>query len=118
MSWTLEDLFGAGATYNPTNKTITFDADSLLDGNNQPWIQNTTPTASQVFAALLKHAERVTINSGADKTKGIVAQQQFGESIVIETRDGQSQIYQTHSFRVYQVTPSVLTSGIDPDNVL
>ena len=118
MTWNLVDLFGATAAYNGTNKTVTFDVTKLMDAANQPWLSNATPTAAQIFAALLKHAYLKTKDSAADKTKGIVAQATFGESVVIETRDSQSQMYESFTFRAYRLTPTEITSGIDPDNVI
>lgn len=118
MTWTLQNLFGTSATYNSTDKTVTFDVDELLDANNQPWIQNASPTASQIFAALLKHCYRVAKDSAADKTKGIVGVANFGEAVTIETRDGQSQMYEAFTFRAYRLTPTEITAGIDPDNVI
>lgn len=118
MTWTLVNLFGTGATQNSTTKAVTFDPYALRDAADAPWLQATDPTPSQIFAALIKHAHRISVNSATDKTKGIVGQANFGEAITIETRDSQAQIYESYQFRIYQLLPSVLSSGIDPDNVL
>ena len=119
MAQSLTDLFGTSAT--KTYSSITINLDDFVDGNGNPYLQDSTTAtpaqAATAWIAWLWHTTLEPLDSNnqpiQDKTQAIVAQTAFTPKSY-ETRDGEAQIRNEFPFAIYTID----SSGFDPDNVI
>ena len=106
MAQTLTDLFGSSASLSGGVLSITL-ADFVK-------LNDTTPSATQIAAAILEYWATSTTSLTDDNTAGIVAAT-FQPSKAFVTRNNVSQIEQGFTINTYRADTS---ASFDPDDII
>jgi hypothetical protein len=106
MAQSLTSLFGANASVSSGVLSITLADFTELDGSS--------PTATQIAAAILQYWATSTTSLTDDNTAGVVASS-FQPSKTFVTRNNVSQIEQGFTINTYRADT---TTSFDPDDVI